>query len=794
MNIHFHGLVALLAVQATLAGVVTHPAPAEEILSSDYTVLADGQTVPVYTARTLDAPFAGKQWDFGGPYAFANFVTDGPVEVRIRSGRSLANTVIRPARPDVTMRVEPDGALVVWLPGPRKLSVEPDGKKGPLLLFANPPEQDPPQPGGAGVIYFGPGVHRPGRIDVASNQTLCLAGGAVVKGGVYAQGENIRITGQGILDGSDYEWRKGPTPHVISIRGTNVEVSGITIRGASHWTIVPRDSRQVTIRGVKLCGSRVQNDDGINPCNSQDVLITDCFIRTDDDCVALKGLELAAPNSNVERVTVENCVLWCDRARIFLLGHESRAASMRAITLRNLDIIHFTMTPFLFEPGEEMRLEDVTVENVRLHGEGQGELARLKPVVNQYMRNKVPGHVQNILFRNVTLTGQAGAYRVQLSGADADHAVRNVRFENVEILGERLAAGSDRLEVGEHVEGIGFSPMFEDVQAAPKPVAQYGYRGMAGNIVELRDGALLLCYTDGGIATRLSRDGGRTWGGQKTLVPNPVAPSRRGYYCHPSLLRLKNGEMLLSYIYSVYPPVNKLPYYGHNYYRRSADDGETWSEQFCMTPTTQYMICHNDKVRQLSTGRIIAMAEYWKYIGANDHAGYVATAYYSDDDGYTWLRSENDVDLHPVEAQEPHVVELVDGRLMMVCRTYSGYPVRAFSADGGKTWSAGEQIPGVKTSRNSGAVTVERIPKTGDLVLLSQTGEGRAGRYRTPFAAFLSRDDGKTWTFARNLAEDPDDDYGYQSLIFVGDTALVSYHTRDGIHVVRMSADWFYDK
>jgi hypothetical protein len=173
--------------------------------------------------------------------------------------------------------------------------------------------------------------------------------------------------------------------------------------------------------------------------------------------VALKGLELRAPNSNVERITVEDSILWCDRARIFLLGHESRAPFMRGITLRNLDIIHFTMTPFLFEPGEEMRLEDVTVENVRLHGEGQAELIRLKPVVNQYMRNKVPGHVENIRFRNVNLTGKAGGYRVQLSGADAAHAVRDVTFENVEILGERLAADSERLQVGEQVEGVRFA-------------------------------------------------------------------------------------------------------------------------------------------------------------------------------------------------------------------------------------------------------------------------------------------------------------------------------------------------
>jgi hypothetical protein len=82
------------------------------------------------------------------------------------------------------------------------------------------------------------------------------------------------------------------------------------------------------------------------------------------------------------------------------------------------------------------------------------------------MRNKVPGHVENIRFRNVSVTGKAGGYRVQLSGADAAHAVRDVTFEKVEILGERLAAGSERLQVGEHVEGVRFSAATGD---AAKP-------------------------------------------------------------------------------------------------------------------------------------------------------------------------------------------------------------------------------------------------------------------------------------------------------------------------------------
>ena len=451
------GLGALLGLCAPLrAEVVVYPAPSEEVRSPDYEVWADGQKVDVYTARTLDAPFAGQQWDFGGPYSFASFDTSGPVEVRVVSKRSLRQTVIQPQSSGVRLEIESDHALVLTLDGPRKLSIEPDGKRGPLLLFANPPETNPPQPDDPSVIYFGPGTHQAGAIAVGDGQTLYLAGGAVVKGAVVARGTNMRICGRGILDGSDYEWRKGPHHVTVGIYGTNVEVSGITIRGSSHWTIVPQGSRQVTIRNVKLCNSRVQNDDGINPCNSQDVLITDCFIRSDDDCVALKGLNFNTTDSNVERITVENCILWCDRARIFLLGHESRADFMREVTLKNLDIIHFSMTPFLLEPGEDMRLEDIHVQNVRIHGEGQSELIRLRPVVNQYMRKKVPGFIRRVRFDDIQLYGQPGRYRVELAGADPQHDVRDVWFKKVLILGTPLARESESLRVGAHVQDLQF--------------------------------------------------------------------------------------------------------------------------------------------------------------------------------------------------------------------------------------------------------------------------------------------------------------------------------------------------
>ena len=211
----------------------------------------------------------------------------------------------------------------------------------------------------------------------------------------------------------------------------------------------------------------------------------------------------------------------------------------------------------------------------------------------------------------------------------------------------------------------------------------YGPRGMMGDIIPLRDGTLMMAFTqDGGIGAVKLPDGGKTWGRPFTLVAKPRPPAK-GQFAHPGFLRLPNGDLFMSYIYSTYP---STPYYGHNYYRRSADDGKTWTDQFIMTPHPGYVLVHNDRLHMLSTGRLLAMAEYKAHMpSTEDHSGYVGMSFFSDDQGYSWQASKNTVDMQPVEVQEADAVELKDGRIMMFARTYSGYPVRDFPAMAART-------------------------------------------------------------------------------------------------------------
>ena len=475
-------LLSLFAVPAN-AKVVVSPVPDGEAPNERWTVQVNGQPASIYGARTADPPF--KKYDYGGDYAFLSVDADEPLTFRVKPTEVDAEKlVVRPTSLGIVPTKNDDGSFSFTIDKPQRGSVEYAGRVHPLLLFVNPLEENVPDPNDPNVVYFGPGVHEPenGRVSLTDNQTLYLAPGAVVKCGVRVQGKNVAIRGRGIVDSTPWEWRNGPTGHVVSLENSrNVKIEGIIIRGASRWTLVPVNCDDVEIDNVKICGGRVQNDDGINPCNSRRVRVTNTFVRSDDDCMALKGLE--NDYGNCEDVTVENCVFWCDRARIVLMGHESRAPYMRRVTFRDVDVIHAQTRNFLLEPGEKMRMEDVLFENIRfetgeenaLSPEALEKMKNLdssklrfdidvankdnwlfvaRPVVNQYMRTKEPGYIKNVTIRNVTVDGAISYCGLLFSGADAEHRFEGLTIENVEIYGQKFDKASPLLHVGDFIDDV----------------------------------------------------------------------------------------------------------------------------------------------------------------------------------------------------------------------------------------------------------------------------------------------------------------------------------------------------
>ena len=107
-----------------------------------------------------------------------------------------------------------------------------------------------------------------------------------------------------------------------------------------------------------------------------------------------------------------------------------------------------------------MRLENIVFDNIRIYGYGEGknhgELIRLKPLVNQYMRTKEPGYINNITFKNISVKGKEGSYKIQIMGADNQHTVSNVIFDGVSVLNQKVTKEYGSLEMGDFVSNVEF--------------------------------------------------------------------------------------------------------------------------------------------------------------------------------------------------------------------------------------------------------------------------------------------------------------------------------------------------
>ena len=453
-------LAALSSPNAANAAAVVYPAPQGAVLSQDYTITVDGKPLDAYTAPTWQPTYAPP---FGGPYSFAYFDMSGPVQVRITSNKKpLDNLVILPAARGIKPQVT-GNTMTFTLDRPCQLSIEPEAKFGPLLLFANPIEETPPDAKDPNVRYFGPGMHKPGAIELTDGQTLYIAGGAVVKGGIRIRGKNIHVRGRGVLDGLDWERFKGPTNTPMGLdRASEVTVEGIIIKDSWSWTFNIVASQNVTVRNVKICSSRCENNDGIDICNSQHVLIEDCFIRTDDDSISPKGM---SGNLPVDDLTIQRCVLWTDRAHVWRFGAECRAEAFRNITNRDIDVIHFPEAygdgyggpkMITLQPAEDMPMENIRFENIRIHGEGQKVLIEVRPYATMWAKKKTPGSVHNCVFKDITVYGQTSGRlgKIVISAPDDQHPVENVRLANIVRYGQPLLKDSPELEISGSVKDI----------------------------------------------------------------------------------------------------------------------------------------------------------------------------------------------------------------------------------------------------------------------------------------------------------------------------------------------------
>ena len=353
---------------------------------------------------------------------------------------------------------------------------------------------------------------------------------------------------------------------------------------------------------------------------------------------------------------------------------------------------------------------------------------------------------------------------------------------------ERFRFSSPADLVKQRADGVLRIPLLAPSAANP--------RNSEGDFLELRDGRMLFVYsrfTGGGgdnasadLAARFSDDGGRTWTPEDAIVVRNEAGCN---VMSVSLVRLAGGGPIALFYLRKESTTDCRPRM-----RLSTDEGRSWGPaKACIEDRVGYYVLNNDRAVQLRSGRLLLpLALHCTPEEPRFQGSATILCYLSDDRGATWRPSRTEQkgrspEGKPVVCQEPGVIELADGRLMLYCRTTAGCQYVCRSADGGETWTPLE--PSNILSPCSPAV-IKRVLNTGELLMVWNNHEGIAPALkgkRTPLHVALSRDEGRTWGRVKVIEDDPEGWYCYPAVEFVRGHVLVAHCSGNVRLVPRLS-------
>ena len=306
------------------------------------------------------------------------------------------------------------------------------------------------------------------------------------------------------------------------------------------------------------------------------------------------------------------------------------------------------------------------------------------------------------------------------------------------------------------------------------------------------------------LVVKTSRDSGKTWTearlvathGRKSICPNAAV-----YDSEMDLIHVLYNLFTWEYT-SV--PKDIRGEMGDLYCRQfvvtSDDEGRNWSEPREISE----MVDTNGAVMVVGSGEGIQLRHGpWRgrliFAGGDFYRGKKVLCYYSDDHGHNWKRSK----VIPWEgkmawASESKVAELPDGTLVLNSRTFVQYGskqrlrTRAFSKDGGITWSKLENDPALKTVSCNGSLIAVPHPKgqNGAILLCSVP----VGPRRTHGMVYVSFDGGQTWPRSKLIIPT---EFAYSSLIQLPDDKIGLFYEGNNyktIELAKFTLNWLLNE
>jgi hypothetical protein len=217
-------------------------------------------------------------------------------------------------------------------------------------------------------------------------------------------------------------------------------------------------------------------------------------------------------------------------------------------------------------------------------------------------------------------------------------------------------------------------------------------------------------------------------------------------------------------------------------FRTSEDQGKSWSPITVMNQGLLPAHGLSDTMIRTESGRLILPVYFGigqggghqegaPFPGAYLNGNFVSTSahffdphfcasyvLYSDDEGQTWRKNHDGEILIIMEyggrwelTNEPTLVEVTAGKLLMLLRTRLGRLYQCRSEDNGETWTrpAPTQLAGTQAPAQ-----VRKLPRTGHLLVVwtqQSEREIKQGFIRTRLSSAISRNQGRIWEHFQNV-------------------------------------------
>ena len=430
--------------------------------------LADTRTQIVSTPETYE--------DHTTYYTMFDFEGEAYLKVKYNNPTKNFSTKIRPVNNAESVEINPTAKTeIIKFTKTCQLSYEVNGDiYYNLHIFANPLENYNLT---GEVIYLAPGIYTADNCDyiknvnksdgskaptlvLKTNQTLYIAGGAVVKAGIQTtNARNVKIMGRGIVDMRTLNCGSHPAVNVSFCN--SVLIDGLMFCDPAYYTVFAGQSSDLRISNIKSISYTIWSD-GVGTMACNNVKVSNSFFRTNDD-----GLAIYASTSDYYGDAYNHeyfkCVLWADNAHAINIGNLGSGDRYNRdyiynIKFRDLDILEVhsmeSSGAIHFACGSENIIKDFLFEDIRVDDFTRSDLLKIHFIENEV--NGVGYSISNIKFKNIYYT-DVDPKGIIIKGYSAERTVKDIYFENLYVNGRKATKNTLNLITNEFASNIVFS-------------------------------------------------------------------------------------------------------------------------------------------------------------------------------------------------------------------------------------------------------------------------------------------------------------------------------------------------